>query len=70
MPTQDELMRSTATARSAASLPAGFVLCERIDSAPMWLNGLWDREGRVEITLDRFRDAWLHDTRDRQGDGR
>ncbi|MFD3381291.1 MULTISPECIES: hypothetical protein [unclassified Streptomyces] len=52
------------------NLPACFALCERIDSAPMWLDGMWDQEGHEETTLERLHDAWLYDTRDREGDGR
>ncbi|WP_331732707.1 hypothetical protein [Streptomyces sp. NBC_00989] len=46
-------------------LPVCFLLCERIDSDPMWLGGVWGQEGHEETALERLSDAWLYDTRER-----
>lgn len=43
-------------------LPGCFVLCERIDEAPLWLDGVWSQEGQEETALKRLRDSWLYDT--------
>jgi hypothetical protein len=43
-------------------LPSCFVLCERIDSSPLWLEGVWTQEGQEENTLERLKNAWLYDT--------
>ncbi|MER5227300.1 hypothetical protein [Streptomyces flaveus] len=51
-------------------LPACCVLCERIGTAPLWLDGVWGREGHEETARERLHDAWLYDTREREGDGR
>ncbi|WP_019074449.1 hypothetical protein [Streptomyces hokutonensis] len=51
-------------------LPGCFVLCERIDSSPLWLEGVWVREGQEENVLERLKNAWLYDTGAGEGDGR
>ncbi|MGW6606134.1 hypothetical protein ACWGCF_45300, partial [Streptomyces sp. NPDC055039] len=48
-------------------LPACFVLCERIDSTPLWLEGIWTREGQEETALERLQNAWLYDTAEKDG---
>ncbi|WP_326589249.1 hypothetical protein [Streptomyces brevispora] len=48
-------------------LPGCFVLCERIDNSPLWLEGLWTQEGQEETALERFSDSWLYDTSDKDG---
>ncbi|WP_329611906.1 hypothetical protein OG244_38935 [Streptomyces brevispora] len=48
-------------------LPGCLVLCERIDEAPLWLEGMWSQEGQEETALERFRDSWLYDTSDKDG---
>ncbi|KIE22853.1 hypothetical protein LK08_33090 [Streptomyces sp. MUSC 125] len=48
-------------------LTACFVLCERIDEAPLWLEGIWTREGQEETALERLQNAWLYDTGEEDG---
>ncbi|MEU3956030.1 hypothetical protein AB0F45_27525 [Streptomyces achromogenes] len=48
--------------------PASFMLCERIDNAPMWLKGVWGREIESDTPLERLQEAWLYGTS--EGDGR
>ncbi|WP_234329935.1 hypothetical protein [Streptomyces viridochromogenes] len=48
-------------------LPACFVLCERIDESPLWLEGVWTREGWEKTTLERLENAWLYDTGEEDG---
>ncbi|UXY33163.1 hypothetical protein [Streptomyces sp. HUAS TT20] len=48
-------------------LPACFVLCERIDSTPLWLEGIWTQEGQEETALERLQNAWLYDTAEKDG---
>ncbi|WP_308042304.1 hypothetical protein [Streptomyces sp. 8L] len=48
-------------------LPGCLVLCERIDSSPLWLEGVWAREGQEENTLERLQNAWRHDTGEEDG---
>jgi hypothetical protein len=43
-------------------LPGSFVLCERLKAAPMWLEGVWDRECDSDTPLERLRQAWLYGT--------
>ncbi|MEI5710195.1 hypothetical protein WB401_44805 [Streptomyces brasiliscabiei] len=43
-------------------LPGSFVLCERLKTAPMWLEGIWARECDSETPLERLREAWLYGT--------
>ncbi|MFF7764230.1 hypothetical protein [Streptomyces griseorubiginosus] len=37
--------------------PESIVICERLDAAPMWLQGVWDGEIE-ELTLERFAQLW------------
>ncbi|WP_234330509.1 hypothetical protein [Streptomyces acidiscabies] len=48
-------------------LPGCFVLCERIDKSPLWLEGLWTQDGREETAPERLENAWLHDTIEEDG---
>ncbi|MFF4755209.1 hypothetical protein ACWD5R_43520 [Streptomyces sp. NPDC002514] len=48
-------------------MPGCFVLCERIDSDPLWLGGMWAQEGQDDSALERLHDSWLYDTRDKDG---
>ncbi|MEW2071607.1 hypothetical protein [Streptomyces sp. NPDC007346] len=48
-------------------LPESFVLCERIDHAPLWLEGVWEQEGHEEISLSRLKKIWLYGTNDKDG---
>ncbi|MFF1717397.1 hypothetical protein [Streptomyces sp. NPDC058268] len=48
-------------------LPGSLVLCERLASAPMWLEGVWARECESDTPLERLREAWLHGT-DKDGE--
>lgn len=43
-------------------LPASFMLCERLDNAPHWLQGVWAEEGQEETPLKRLQEIWLHGT--------
>lgn len=43
-------------------LPEVFVLCERIDSAPLWLEGVWAEEDQEENSLERLPKIQLHGT--------
>lgn len=43
-------------------LPGSFMLCERLKTAPMWIQGVWGRECESDTPLDRLREAWLHGT--------
>ncbi|MEU7154583.1 hypothetical protein AB0B15_42240 [Streptomyces sp. NPDC045456] len=47
--------------------PAAFVLCERIDNAPMWLTGVWSSECESDTPLERLQKAWLYGTSDKDG---
>ncbi|WP_328335727.1 hypothetical protein [Streptomyces sp. NBC_00455] len=47
--------------------PESFVLCERIDNAPMWLKGVWNRECESETPLERLQEAWLYGTSESDG---
>lgn len=49
------------------NLPGCFVLCERIDNSPLWLEGMWSQEGQEETALERFHDSRLYDTSDKDG---
>ncbi|MFE5998756.1 hypothetical protein ACFQ6C_18010 [Streptomyces sp. NPDC056454] len=49
-------------------LPGCFVLCERVDNSPLWLEGMWSQEGQEETALERFQDSWLYDTSDKGGE--
>lgn len=48
-------------------LPESFVLCERIAHAPLWLEGVWEREGHEEISLSRLKKIWLYGTNEKDG---
>ncbi|GAA5015276.1 hypothetical protein [Streptomyces hyderabadensis] len=48
-------------------LPESFVLCERIDHAPMWLKGVWGRECESDTPLERLQEAWLYGTSESDG---
>lgn len=48
-------------------LPGCFVLCERIDEAPLWLEGVWEDQGQDQMALERLQDSWLYDTGERDG---
>ncbi|MDX2993348.1 hypothetical protein [Streptomyces scabiei] len=48
-------------------LPGCFALCERIDEAPLWLEGMWSQEGQEETALERLHHNWLYDTSDKDG---
>lgn len=43
-------------------LPGSFMLCERLKTAPMWIQGVWGRECESDTPLDRLREAWLYGT--------
>jgi hypothetical protein len=43
-------------------LPEVFVLCERIEHAPLWLEGVWENEGQEETPLERLKEIWLYGT--------
>ncbi|MDJ0466031.1 hypothetical protein [Streptomyces sp. H27-C3] len=47
--------------------PESFVLCERIDNAPMWLTGVWSRECESDTPLERLQEAWLYGTSESDG---
>ncbi|MFF3876046.1 hypothetical protein [Streptomyces sp. NPDC001978] len=48
-------------------LPGCFVLCERIDEAPLWLEGVWAEQGQEETALERLHDSWLYETGEKDG---
>ncbi|MCC9737597.1 hypothetical protein [Streptomyces sp. MNU89] len=48
-------------------LPGCFVLCERIDNSPLWLEGVWTQKGQEETALERLQDSWLYDTGEEYG---
>ncbi|MEU3038082.1 hypothetical protein [Streptomyces griseoaurantiacus] len=48
-------------------LPGSFVLCERIETAPLWLEGIWTKHGQEENALERLENAWLYDTGEEDG---
>lgn len=48
-------------------LPESFVLCERIELAPLWLEGVWEQEGHEEISLNRLKKIWLYGTNEKDG---
>ncbi|MFD4866857.1 hypothetical protein [Streptomyces sp. NPDC058412] len=47
--------------------PESFVLCERIDRAPMWLKGVWGKECESDTPLERLEEAWLYGTSESDG---
>ncbi len=38
-------------------LPGFLVLCERIETSPLWLEGIWAKHGQEETALEGFRTA-------------
>lgn len=38
--------------------PESVVVCERLDTVPMWLEAVWNNEIDAELTLDRFTKYW------------
>jgi hypothetical protein len=41
-----------------AHQPESVVVCERLDTVPMWLEAVWNNELDAELTLDRFTKFW------------
>ncbi|MDH6221111.1 hypothetical protein [Streptomyces pseudovenezuelae] len=37
------------------------VVCERLDTVPMWLDGVWTDEIDAELVLERFTTYWRFD---------
>ncbi|MEU0588352.1 hypothetical protein [Streptomyces sp. NPDC006132] len=48
-------------------LPGFLALCERIETSPLCLEGIWAKHGQEETALERLQDSWLYDTRERDG---
>ncbi|MET9017760.1 hypothetical protein ABZX74_43990 [Streptomyces olivaceoviridis] len=48
-------------------LPGCFALCERIETTPLWLEGIWAKHGQEETALERLHDSWLYDTGEKDG---
>ncbi|MFI0941340.1 hypothetical protein [Streptomyces sp. NPDC021020] len=48
-------------------MTACYVLCERIETVPLWLEGVWAEHGQEETALERLHDAWRYATRDKDG---
>lgn len=48
-------------------LPGCFALCERIETTPPWLEGLWAKHGQEETALERLQNSWLYDTGEKDG---
>ncbi|MEU5397642.1 hypothetical protein [Streptomyces tibetensis] len=48
-------------------LPGFLVLCERIETSPLWLEGIWAKHGQEETALERLQNSWLYDTGERDG---
>ncbi|GGQ33854.1 hypothetical protein GCM10010249_60310 [Streptomyces roseolilacinus] len=48
-------------------LPGCFVLCERIETTPLWLEELWAKHGQEETALERLQNSWLYDTGEKDG---
>lgn len=38
--------------------PASVVVCERLDTVPMWLTSVWNNEIDAETVLERFTHLW------------
>ncbi|MEU9397956.1 hypothetical protein AB0D86_49325 [Streptomyces sp. NPDC048324] len=38
--------------------PESVVVCERLDTVPMWLEGVWNDEIDAELVLERFTKFW------------
>lgn len=37
------------------------MVCERLDTVPMWLAAVWNTERDAELTLERFTNHWRYD---------
>ncbi|MFE9839071.1 hypothetical protein ACFYP4_28615 [Streptomyces sp. NPDC005551] len=48
-------------------LPGFLALCERIETSPLWLEGIWAKHGQEETALERLQNSWLYDTGERDG---
>ncbi|MFG2479791.1 hypothetical protein [Streptomyces fagopyri] len=48
-------------------LPGSFVLCERIETTPLWLEGIWTKHGQEETALERLQNSWLYDMGEEDG---
>jgi hypothetical protein len=48
-------------------LPGSFVLCERIETTPLWLEGIWTKHGQEKTALERLHNSWLYDTGEEDG---
>ncbi|MFF7987047.1 hypothetical protein ACFZDK_49575 [Streptomyces sp. NPDC007901] len=48
-------------------LPGCFALCERIETTPLWLEGIWTKQGQEETALERLQNSWLYDTGEEDG---
>ncbi|MEU3202139.1 hypothetical protein [Streptomyces sp. NPDC006996] len=44
------------------ALPGFLVLCERIETSPLWLEGIWAKHGQEETALERLQNSWLYHT--------
>ncbi|MDT0485231.1 hypothetical protein [Streptomyces doebereineriae] len=40
--------------------PESLVVCERLDTVPMWLAAVWNTELDAELTLERFTNHWRY----------
>ncbi len=36
------------------------MVCERLDTVPMWLAAVWNDELDAELTLERFTNLWRY----------
>ncbi|WP_240980957.1 MULTISPECIES: hypothetical protein [unclassified Streptomyces] len=48
-------------------LPGCFALCERIETTPLWLEGIWAKHSQEETALERLHNSWLYDTSEKDG---
>lgn len=48
-------------------LPGFLVLCERIETSPLWLEGIWAKHGQEEAALERLQNSWLYEMGERDG---
>jgi hypothetical protein len=48
-------------------LPGFLALCERIETTPLWLEGIWAKQGQEKTALERLQDSWLYDTVEKDG---
>ena len=49
-------------------LPGFLVLCERIETSPLRLEGIWVKHGQEETALERLQKSWPYGTGERTGD--